>query len=119
MVGYEGLFGLIMQIIVIIIVSNIPCDWAVITCAFNREGQAFIESPSSYFIEISENIYLFMFSILGIFAVANFNIIGVTVTKNMNCVTRSLCDSSRSILSWLFGLILTLGLGRSHDKFDW
>ena len=60
-----------------------------------------------------------MFTILGIFAVANFNIIGVTVTKNMNCVARSLCDATRVILSWLFGLLLTLVSGKYHEEFNW
>jgi len=60
-----------------------------------------------------------MYSILGIFAVANYNIVGVTVTKNMDCVARSLCDATRVLLSWLFGLFLTLAIGRTHEAFSW
>lgn len=67
----------------------------------------FVESPQSYFQEISENSLLVLFAILMSLSVGVANIVGVNVTKYINAVGRSILDSARGILVWVIGLVLT------------
>lgn len=41
-VGFEGLFGLIISICLVIIFSFVPCSFGVDSCVFNEEGLGFI-----------------------------------------------------------------------------
>ncbi len=45
--------------------------------------------------------------ILGIFTISAFNVFGITVTQKVNALARSIADVTRTVVVWLFGLILT------------
>jgi hypothetical protein len=47
-VGYEGLFGLAISTLVVIIVSFVPCSFGLNACVYNDEGYPFIEQPVQY-----------------------------------------------------------------------
>jgi hypothetical protein len=42
MVGYEGAFGLTFQIIILIVVSYIPCNFGIEACVITQSGMAFL-----------------------------------------------------------------------------
>jgi hypothetical protein len=48
-VGYEGLFGLGISTLVVVIVSFIPCSFGTTACVYNDEGYPYIEQPVQYF----------------------------------------------------------------------
>lgn len=72
-----------------------------------------------YFSEIGSNGSLLFFVILGIFSIALFNISGVTVTKYINALTRSICDVTRTVLIWAVGIIVTITAGVTRPNFQW
>jgi hypothetical protein len=49
MVGYEGMFGLAAQLVLMTIASFIPCSFGVEACVFSNAGMPFIENPLGYF----------------------------------------------------------------------
>lgn len=49
MVGYEGMFGLAAQVILMTITSFIPCSFGVDACVIDKAGMPYIESPLAYF----------------------------------------------------------------------
>lgn len=72
-----------------------------------------------YFQEAFSSGSLLFFCILGIFSIATFNITGVTVTKYINALARSIGDVTRTILVWGIGLIVTATAGATHPNFKW
>ena len=62
---------------------------------------------------------LLAFCFLGILSIATFNITGVTVTKYINALARSICDVTRTILVWIAGIIVTLTAGSVYPNYRW
>lgn len=56
---------------------------------------------------------------MGIFSIATFNVSGVTVTKYINALTRSICDVTRTVLVWAIGIIVTVTAGQSRPNYKW
>jgi len=56
---------------------------------------------------------------LGIFSIATFNITGVTVTKYINALARSIGDVTRTILVWGIGIIITVTAGATYPNYKW
>jgi hypothetical protein len=52
MVGYEGMFGLAIELVLILITSFIPCGFGVEACVLDKAGMPFIESPLAYFSQM-------------------------------------------------------------------
>lgn len=53
MVGYEGMFGLAIQIIVISFTSFLPCNFGPDACVFNEAGMPFVENPLAYLSQMT------------------------------------------------------------------
>ena len=101
------------------ILTFIPCSFGASACVFSNQAQAFMERPEVYFQEAGSSGSLLFFCILGVFSIATFNITGVTVTKNINAVARSLADVARTILVWSVGIIITVSAGSTHPNYEW
>lgn len=78
-----------------------------------------MENTPSYFHEAGANGALAFFCILGVFSIATFNITGVTVTKYINALARSIGDVTRTILVWGVGLIVTVSAGAKYPNYEW
>jgi hypothetical protein len=72
-----------------------------------------------YFSALGENGLLLFFCILGIFSIATFNVTGVTVTKHINAIARSICDVSRTVLVWIVGIIVSVSAGENRPNYEW
>lgn len=72
-----------------------------------------------YFSEAFANIPLLIFCILGIFSIACFNITGVTITKYIDALARSVGDVARTVLVWGIGLIITITAGVNNPSYVW
>jgi hypothetical protein len=48
-----------------------------------------------------------------------FNITGVTITKYINALARSVADVARTIIVWIVGIIVTLTLGSKYPNYAW
>merc|ERR1719380_298034 len=88
-VGMEGLFGLGIGMILLVIVNMLG-----------------MESTPAAFYQISSSRLLLLVIIASIFSIAFFNFSGVTVTQKASAVARSTIDVSRTILIWAVELSL-------------
>lgn len=113
------MFGLCIEIVLLPILTFVPCTFGVSACVLDFSGMAFFERPERYFAEVASNGALLVFVIIGIFSIATFNITGVTVTKYINALARSIGDVTRTVLVWILGIIVTLTAGANHPNYKW
>jgi len=96
-VGYEGLFGFIIACLLLIPLYYIKVM---------KDGQLLpIEDPYDAYLQIINNP-LTATAILGnVVSIAFFNFAGISVTKEISATTRTVLDSIRTLVIWLFSLI--------------
>lgn len=108
-----------MYFVILPIISYIPCSFGEAACVFDSHSMPFMESPVAYFKEAVSSGSLLFFCILGVFSIATFNVTGVTVTKYINALARSITDVTRTILVWTIGIIITATAGANYPNFEW
>lgn len=102
LVGLEGLLGLILNIILVIVFSFIKCPWGS-KCG----GGDYIESFPMYFSQLAANGFLAAMCILEVFTIAISVSLAVTITKKISSMSRAIADVARVVLIWTFGFIVT------------
>jgi len=50
---------------------------------------------------------------------ATFNVTGVTVTKYINALARSIADATRTVAVWIIGIIITVTAGVNRPNYRW
>jgi len=103
LVGMEGIFGLAMNLSLVLIFTFIPCPWDASKCG----GGAYLESLRLYFKQLSTNGFLLALCIIYIFTIAISVSLALTITKKINSVSRALANISRTVLVWVFGFAVT------------
>ena len=48
-----------------------------------------------------------------------YNIAGNSITKYINAISRAIVNISGTVIVWMFGIILTLTVGKSHSNYEW
>lgn len=114
LVGFEGVYGLVISTIFITIFNYIPCNLGVSSCVYTHEGFGYIESWSIYFEQTFKSPLLIVFTILWILMVAVYNPVSLTITKYLDAVARAIADVSQTIFIWVIGFIVTLTLGKKY-----
>lgn len=104
-VGTEGCWGLGYYAILLPILSTVSCPLGKYCDVW--DGKKRIESPAQYFNQAYTDGWLMGAIILGILTIAIYNVCGVTITKFVSSLARSVIDAVRTVLVWLFGIILT------------
>lgn len=56
---------------------------------------------------------------MGVFSIATFNVTGVTVTKYINSLARSICDVTRTAIVWIVGILVTVTAGVNKPNYKW
>jgi drug/metabolite transporter (DMT)-like permease len=111
-VGLEGLWGLIITVILLPIFQVIECGPNEL-CYYGR-----LEDTTRAFADMRENWILILQSILIAFSIGSFNAFGVSVTKNASAAQRSTIDTSRTVLVWIFFLAFKIP-GVKQETFSW
>lgn len=119
MVGFEGVFGLSLYIIIVATLNFIPCNFGVDACVYTPEGIGYMEGVSSYFNQIFNNWWLLFLTFCWIFSVTLYNPLGVTITKHINALARAISDVSQTVLVWAIGLTVTLTVGQTYPNYVW
>lgn len=101
-VGYEGLWGLIMWLVLLPIFQNIHCN-SLALCPYGR-----LEDSLRAFQDYAANNILILLSITICITIALFNSFGVAVTKHASAAQRATIDTSRTFLIWIFFLIVAV-----------
>ena len=111
LVGIEGCFAFTTLGLIIIVLNFVPCSFGESACAYSENGYPYIEQTVGYFRSISSTALLLISGILGVFSITTFNVCGVSVTKYINAIARSICDVTRTLIIWLVGIVITVTLG--------
>lgn len=85
-----------------------------IPCSHELCSNGKIEDSHMAFVEMANNYKLAILSILIVLSVACLNSFGVAVTKYSSATQRTVVDSIRNILVWVFFLTYT---GAGHEEF--
>lgn len=109
-VGMEGLFGTFMMITIALpIVHFIP----------GNDLNGSYENIVDALYQIGDNPLLMVNVILYILSIAFFNYFGLSITRHLSAVHRTLIDSLRTTFVWLVSLILFYSTrGRYGEPFD-
>ena len=103
-VGLEGLWGLIMWCILLPIFQQIKCHTDNNElCPYDK-----LEDTMRAFQDYDANKILIVLSVCICCSIACFNAFGVSVTKNASAAQRSTIDSSRTVLIWIFFMIVPI-----------
>ncbi|KAI1301309.1 Solute carrier family 35 member F6 [Halotydeus destructor] len=98
-IGWEGIFGLIILSLLIIPMSFIKVGGTIFP---NPNGC--IEDPIDAFYQI-KNSWKVAICFLGcVLSIPCFNATGVSVTKELSATTRSVLDMLRAVMIWVFSL---------------
>ena len=114
MVGWEGVYGTIMSLLLVIILCFIPCPYSGNKCVYDSQSQPFIELPSVYLSQIFSSLLLLFLVVAGLVSNAFYNFYGVTITQTMDGLTRSLLNVCRTALIWIIGIMISLNV--SNDS---
>lgn len=115
MVGYEGVFGIIIILVVTTILSFIPCNFGENACVYNDKNEPYIELPLVFAAELFEHIWLFIMVVLGLSSLAVYNFNGLKITKMFDALTRSLLNITKTSVIWVVGIIITVSTDGNPD----
>ncbi|XP_065665184.1 solute carrier family 35 member F6 isoform X2 [Hydra vulgaris] len=108
-VGMEGLFGcFIMSAVVLPVLQHIPGS---------QPGNSY-ENSLDALVMIKNNKLLIIFSVVYLLSIAFYNFFGLSVTRSMTAVHRTLLDACRTCVVWVCSLILYYGNGHYGEPFD-
>jgi len=99
-VGLEGFWGSMIYSIVL------PVFQTVHDCESALCHDGYLENTTLAIKQFSEYPVLIMYSCFIIVSIASFNATGVAITKYATAAQRSTVDTSRTLLIWIFSLIL-------------
>lgn len=111
-VGYEGLFGSLMMLgIMLPVVQHLP----------GKEGNGIHEDSIDTWHMIINTPIIASILILDMFAMLAYNISGMCVTGHLGAVFRTVLETSRTLFVWLVDLALfytPLGLGKLGESWS-
>jgi hypothetical protein len=111
-VGYEGIAGFILWIVVLPIFNMIPCS----SNSICHNLDDVVESSLGAFRDYQANPLLIIQSLILIVDVCILNIAGVSITKYGSAAQRTTCDMLRNLFVWIFLINVKIGGG---EKFNW
>jgi drug/metabolite transporter (DMT)-like permease len=111
LVGFEGLWGMIMYTILLVIFQFVPCDdWSDAlkeVCFKDDEGNFVVENTIFAFKQMWDNKNLLIVYIFYVVSIALYNIVGINLTKLVSSTARAVVDTVRTVFIWLFFLLFT------------
>lgn len=118
-VGYEGMFGFSLYLIMTPILSFIPCSFGMNACVYDSDGRAYMEGWTAFQTSVGENSFLYFLIVFSIFSVLVYNVTGVSITKYINALARAIAQVTKIVLVWLVGIIITITMGHNHPNYRW
>jgi len=110
-VGFEGIWGMIIMAIILPIFQFVECDSALL-CPYGV-----LEDTVRALKDYNTNKVLILLSVCICFSISSFNAFGVSVTKFASSAQRSTIDSSRTVLIWIFFMAVPV-YGRYLETFS-
>ena len=117
MVFLEGVYGLLVLVPLTIGFQYVSCPWESASACVNVDGQLYLENIGLYWSQVTTSPFLLLLSLGLVVSIAISVPIAVTVSKLISPVSRSLADVCRTVLIWLFGVVVTLTLGVDQPEY--
>ena len=111
MVGMEGVWGLALSGAALLCASYVPCNYA--TNSAGCQPNNYVENVGSGVSVIFENGSMFAYVFLGICSLSFFNFCGVSVTKYVSSLARSILNISVTVIIWVYDLVFI------GEPFSW
>jgi len=108
MVGFEGMWGILLSCSVIAIASYIPCSDDQDYC---NEGH--IENIFNALSDVAKNCRLLVLVLTGLVSSGTYNFSCMTVTKHLSALTRTILSLLSPALLWVYDLTF------SGTSFNW
>jgi len=105
-VGMEGILGVVLMGLAILPALYFVPDVGLIGANFN-------EDSLDALVQIYNSVILIVFVLLYLLSIAFYNFFGLSVTKQLTAVHRTLIDACRTICVWIIEIILYYFV--SHD----
>ncbi|EAS07726.3 nucleotide-sugar transporter (macronuclear) [Tetrahymena thermophila SB210] len=118
-VGTEGFWGLSLYAIVLPLLACVPCASGLGDLCLTYDGTSRLEQPGQYFSQFAHNGVLAFYIVLGVFTIAVFNICGVSVTKHISSLARSIVDVTRTVVVWVVSIVVTETYGQDNPNWQW
>jgi len=121
LVAWEGTWGLIAFLIILPIFEFIPCNFGgrEKVCSVNQDGEYFLEQTVFAFEQMVDKIPILIYTIGQTFSICGFNFFGIMLVKYSSAATRSVMDSTRTVLVWVFFLLVPMANGSTLEHFLW
>jgi drug/metabolite transporter (DMT)-like permease len=109
LVGFEGLWGVCMYTILLIIFQFVSCDkWGDSLkegiCSVNDDNKYHIEDSIFAFRQMWDKKAILVVYIFYVVSIALYNIVGINLTKLVSSTARAVVDTVRTVFIWLFFL---------------
>ena len=128
-IGYEGVFGFFINLLLCIIFSFIECGnypkdqkdipyFVKNICTGDDKNVWRPENLIFAFRQLINNTFLIIIVPVAIFFMSTFNIFGVSITKYGSATTRSVTDNVRSFLVWLW-FLMPFNNKELIESFSW
>jgi drug/metabolite transporter (DMT)-like permease len=108
MVGWEGIWGSLFYIVVLIVIYFIDCDIDNKLCyVYVEDGveKAKLDNWIFALRQMVNSSAIIIFSIFYICCISCYNYVGITITKYVSSPARAVMDSARTVVIWAFFLI--------------
>lgn len=106
-VGFEGISGLVLSIILLPIFNTIHCN------KVNICKNGYVENSLFALYQISSSFLLFTVILLAMSIIIVFSFTGVSVTKTAGAVARTTIDITRMVFVWLVSILI------GWERFSW
>lgn len=122
-VGMEGFWGASVYVILLVIFQFISCsNWSDDLrnglCMPNDKGGYHLEDTIFAFRQLGDNGLLLFYVLLYVCSIAVFNLVGISVTKHVSSTARAVVDTVRTVLVWVFFLVMPFVPESTKESFS-
>ena len=119
LIAWEGTWGLIIIIIVLIFSEFIVCSNDIKDICCKKGDEYYLEKTILAFRQMSEKLPLLFFCLFSTISIGFYNFYGTVLAKLSSSTTRLVMDSARTLVVWIFFLTLHMENGQVLEVFSY
>ena len=120
LVAWEGTWGFLAFLIILPIFEFIPLSAGFKDLGSpspNIKDKYYLEQTIFAFKQMFNTLPVFFFCFFQTFSICGFNFFGIMLTKLSSSATRSVMDSTRTIIVWLFFMLVPVPRDNPKDRY--
>ena len=122
-IGFQGIFGILLMIIVLPILDSINCgngksDFVRNVCTKDENGIWSLENFKFAIKQLKNNKKLIWLSLLYAIGDLGYNLTGITIGKEATSTARAIAENMKIILIWMF-FLFPFNPIEYREKFNW